>query len=460
MAFTKILPAGISTTGTVTLERVETTNSIVSLGSTNQLYINTDTPTVRPTLDLNFERDQRLDSRITFSRDSTATYLGSDGLIKTAQPNIPRFEFDTDGNCLGLLIEESRSNLFPVSGDATDVNWTKLAVTTETDITVTAPDGTLGATKVIQDNTTAQHLIGDTVAGLTLGGYYALSVFVKKGTNTGKIYFSVASFSNWVNPDWQFYIDGDTGIVTNLTNVSAANLKVEQYPNGWWRLSMVAQQEPAGSGSGGFWVGFGEPGGSDVSNFTGDGSSYFYVWGGQMEAGSFATSYIPTSGSTVTRSADIAQITGTNFTDFYNQTEGSYFFNAQTFKNVAGNIYYGESGNGSANRNIMYANTSNGNAILYYTENNNNPVNTLSAGYTFAPNTSVKTAYCYKQNDFGVFATGGLSNFVTSGNIHTANSFSIGMNNINNGEHLNGHIKQLTYYPQRLSNDQLQNLTS
>ena len=453
MAFTKILPAGISTAGTVTLERLETTNSIVSLGSTNQLYINTDTPTVRPTLDLNFERDQRLDSRITFSRDSTATYLGSDGLIKTAQPNIPRFEFDTDGNCLGFLIEESRTNLFPVSGDATDVNWTKFAVTTETDTTVTAPDGTLGATKIIQDNTTAQHLIGDTAASLTLGGYYALSVFVKKGTNTGKIYFSVASFSNWVNPDWQFYIDGDTGIVTNLTNVSAANLKVEQYPNGWWRLSMVAQQEPAGGGSGGFWVGFGEPGGSDVSNFTGDGSSYFYVWGGQMEAGSFSTSYIPTSGSTVTRSADNASITGTNFSSWYNPIESTIY--SQFICN----------NNASLTNRLFRINSNDFNRIDYVIANQYHPYIETNAVAQVNLDAGSLSSGVVNKVAVGLINSGSASvingeTVTTSGTITLpiVNEIEIG----NNGDtsFLNGTLSRFIYYPERLSNSQLQNLTS
>ena len=101
-----------------------------------------------------------------------------------------------------------------------------------------------------------------------------------------------------------------------------------------------------------------------TTNFAGDGSSGMYFWGAQMEAGSFPTSYIPTSGSTVTRAADLTKIIGTNFTDFYNQTEGSTVFEAKTFKGVPGNVYYGEIGRGSNNRNIMYRNTSSGNAIL------------------------------------------------------------------------------------------------
>jgi len=427
------------------------------------LYYTADYPTIRPSLDLVFDKVKRLDSRVTFTRNSTATYVGTDGLIKTAAANEPRFDHDpVTGESLGLLIEEQRTNLFPVSGDVTNVNWTKLAVTSVTDATVTAPDGTLGATKVIQSNTTAQHLVGDTVAGLTLGGYYALSVFVKKGTSTGKIYFSVASFSNWVS-DWQFYIDGDTGIVTNLTNVSAANLKVEQYPNGWWRLSMVAQQEPAGGGSGGFGVGFGEPGGSDISNFTGDGSSYFYVWGGQMEAGSFATSYIPTSGSAVTRSADLVSMTGTNFSSWYNQTEGTFFVESAVARGSAYQGYVGTAttsaadGGPSYNFNSIMSDNDNSDVVLNIWNGTGGSQSFISIAH---PDGNMKAAGAFKNNDFALSVNGSSASIDPSGTIdENQDQLWIGRRPYTSAGWLNNSIKRVSYYPRRLNNSQLQNIT-
>ena len=56
-----------------------------------------------------------------------------------------------------------------------------------------------------------------------------------------------------------------------------------------------------------------------------DSAGIYYIWGPQLEEGAFATSYIPTSGSTVTRAADLTKITGTNFTDFHNATEGTLY---------------------------------------------------------------------------------------------------------------------------------------
>ena len=88
-----------------------------------------------------------------------------------------------------------------------------------------------------------------------------------------------------------------------------------EYPNGWVRVILKGTTSGSVSGDPNYAV-------------YGISSGYVYFWGGQVEVGSFVTSLIPTHGSTVTRAADIAKITGTNFSDFYNQTEGTAFINA------------------------------------------------------------------------------------------------------------------------------------
>jgi len=103
-------------------------------------------PSTRPSLNLNFARSQKLDPRITFTRTSSATRVNSDGLIEVVPANSPRFDFDpVTGECLGLLIEEQRTNLWNNSNDFTV--WTKqtsgagsvgIAVTNAT----LSPDGT------------------------------------------------------------------------------------------------------------------------------------------------------------------------------------------------------------------------------------------------------------------------------------------------------------------------------
>ena len=400
----------------------------------------------RPSLFLDFAKRKSLvdaisrNNLITFTRSSTGTYVGSDGYIKTAAADEPRFDHDpVTGESLGLLIEESRFNRHLNSNISGVIIYNPFgSFTKSTDNTILTPYGDFSGVAKI---TTLKNPVG--------------------GFATGRWGSSVGTMAAGTTYTFSFFIKGQQSLVNLLragyqvfsptyeeSAISVGSLSSQTYPNDWKRYYWT--YTPQNTQTGIFYLGI------QIGNIPV--GTIYYTFGFQLEQGSFPTSYIPTSGSAVTRQSDKTKITGTNFSSWYNQSEGSYFFNAQTFQNTAGNIYYGESGNGGANKNIMYANNGSGNAILYYIENNNVPVNTLSAGYTFTPNTFVKTAYCYKQNDFGVFATGGLSNFDTSGNIHTANSFFIGTNLVQ-AEHLNGHIKQLLYYPTRLTNTQLQALT-
>ncbi len=107
---------------------------------------NTDFPNVRPSLDLRFALAKKLDPRITFTRGSIGTYFGSDGLMRTAGVNEPRFDhYPITGQSLGLLIEESRTNLVTYSEDFN--SWTKFLASVSSN-TATAPDGNTTADTV------------------------------------------------------------------------------------------------------------------------------------------------------------------------------------------------------------------------------------------------------------------------------------------------------------------------
>ena len=91
---------------------------------TPELEFSDDYPTIEPSLKLNFADARALDPRITFTRASTATYVGRDGLIKTAGVNEARFDHDpTTGESLGLLIEEERTNLIPNGDQIGGTGW-------------------------------------------------------------------------------------------------------------------------------------------------------------------------------------------------------------------------------------------------------------------------------------------------------------------------------------------------
>jgi hypothetical protein len=174
----------------------------------------------------------------------------------------------------------------------------------------------------------------------------------------------------------------------------------------------------------------------------------------QIEAGAFATSYIPTAASQVTRTADFASINGSNFYSWYNQNEGSISYEASTKKMIAPGLPVSEI--------IGFANINNSNAFLsaihqdqhlrvFYTGSS---IFNLNSGVLLFDNQLNKIALAIKSNDFAVSSLGRApvtSNLATLGGDMTY--FKI-------GTFVNGHVKKISYYPLRLSNDVLRGLTA
>jgi len=402
-----------------------------------------DFPTIRPTLDLNFAATKTLDRRITFTRDSIGTYTDELGIIRTAPNNVPRFDHDPEtGESLGLLIEESRTNLVP---DSTTYNgWTTYSssipsITQET----LAPDGTYSAIKIISTGTQSQFGFREELS-YSANTVYTHSMWLKAGTAT-RVGLTVSSSSRWTTVPY-LIVDLDTGTV-NSTG-SSISTKLTAYPNGWYLLEATGEFGGT-SQTDGIWSYTATTGGH-----SGDTTSYYYQWGGQVEVGSFPTSYIPTSGSTVTRAADFAKITGTNFTDFYGDTDHSFFVDFD-LKNTTSTdsmailtlpsatypwlLYryiddYWKSYNGSdsiVNVSSTYSQTNNRFAFAIGSSNGSSAYN---GSLTQTNQTSLKTGLYSNASSILLFTRG--SDFIPS-----------------------GYLKQLKYYNKRLTNAQLQSLT-
>jgi hypothetical protein len=182
------------------------------------------------------------------------------------------------------------------------------------------------------------------------------------------------------------------------------------------------------------------------------------VWGEQVELGSFATSYIPTpSGSTVTRSADVADMTGTNFSSWYNQSEGSFFVSAdhKGSSHFNNSVFLKANDNATNNQIKIFAVSTD--PYLYITDA------AVVQAYIDAGSVTVgasnKYAAGFANNNFGLSVNGGTVVVDTSGTNPT------GMTQLTIGSRLsgvgqpNGHLQRLTYYPTRLTDSQLQELT-
>jgi len=285
----------------------------------SQLY-----PNSRPTLNLNFARSKTLDPRITFTRNSTATYVGSDGLIQTAAASEARFDHDGTGKCQGLLIEEARTNFFTYSVNLSQQWGTERASITSN--TTVAPDGTTTATTATEDTSNNSHLVsGYPHVPQNGSGTHTFSVFAKAkersvialSTNESTGAHAVATF------DLQAGVISQSGDDPSKPTVDYVGSSIVDVGNGWYRCSLTY------ASTNNVWPVIGIANTPTYSytnygrcNYQGDGTSGIYIWGVQMERfSSFPTSYIPTSGSTSTRVADVCEITGTNFSSWYNQSE-------------------------------------------------------------------------------------------------------------------------------------------
>jgi len=353
----------------------------------------------------------------------------------------PRFDYDpVTLAAKGLLVEEARTNLLTYSSDWTNAAWSK------TNITVTAaatasPDGTVNAQKLAATATAvANNLSGSIVVAATSATY---SIYVKQGTSaTIANTFALRNITtattlilgtlNYATGVWT-YSTGSTGV-----SVSNAG-------NGWWRLQITATTGITSGDSLSVYVGF--AGGAATAG------DFLYAYGAQLEAGAFATSYTPTVASTVTRSADVATMTGTNFSSWYNQSEGTFVVQADSLTLSSVGWLLTASDGTSNNRFGHYRSGANlGGYVVTATVTQMD----LTLASVVA-NTPFKSSVAATFNDGNTAFNGAIAAGDTSITMPTLNKLEIGANT---GAIYNGHIREIAYFNTRLPNAQLQTLTA
>ena len=224
--------------------------------------------------------------------------------------------------------------------------------------------------------------------------------------------------------------------------------KIQDVGHGWYRCTVI------GSTATGTTIGFRAfnaslPSGDPV--FTGDGYSGIYIWGAQLEAGAFATSYIPTVASQVTRSADAASMTGTNFSSWYRADEGTVY--AETVPAISGYSPIIQIDNGTADNRIL---VEGGVDAHGFVRTNAATVCSIDMGATSA-NTNAKFAFAYKANDFAGSLNAGTVGTDTDGVLPVVSTARIAANI---SQSYTQTIKKIAYYPKRLTNAELQGLTT
>lgn len=262
---------------------------------------------ISPSLSFDFTAGS-LDPRITFTRSGdTATTTNSFGYIAASLADTPRFDFDpVTLACKGLLIEGQQTNLLLRSRQFTFASWTKTNTLFDIDAAI-SPDGTQNSEKIIATVTNGQHRV-DQLATVTSGVTYTLSVYAK-AAEYPRIWLRTA------NDRASALFDLTTGQISQLVLGSAL---ITPAGNGWYRCSVTGVATTTGSAINAR-INIAT---ASSESFAGDGVSGVFVWGAQLEAGAAPTSYIPTTTATVIRNADVATVTGTNFSDFWQATRG------------------------------------------------------------------------------------------------------------------------------------------
>jgi hypothetical protein len=422
-------------------------------------------PAISPTLNLNFARSKKLDPRITFTRTSSATRTNAQGLIETVSANVPRFDHSYNSstgsvNSLGLLVEESRTNLTTYSEQFDNAAWSKfnVGVTTNTSST-TAPDGTTNSELMTRTTTSAAYFLkGHTKAASSIT--YTASAFVKKSVGNYCALTAQGTYPSRAAVVFDINSGTISRAATAYSSFTNASASITSYPNGWYRISLTATSDTATTYD--TYFNF-NSNGVEIDVTDSASNSAGFIWGAQLEAGAFPTSYIPTVASTVTRSADNASMTGTNFSSWYNSTEGTLFASIRN-QTVRSSITYDRfialcGSDVNLDEISIYTQTASGGGAQNKFNFSIVSGGTPSADFNVAgPDNIGKAILAYKTNDAAGTVNGITPGTDTSVTLPTCTNLQI-CGTVRFQQKPTATISQLLYYPRRLTNTQLQNLT-
>ena len=356
------------------------------------------------------------------TRATTATRVNASGFIESVASGIPRLDYYTSGGtagCPALLVEPSAQNLVVQSQNWLASGWRSDA--TGFTITITGTTGTLDplgtntANAISPTSGSAIHLkVGnDGSLSFTSGTIYTESAFFKQGTgNAGRyvqLTFPLPQFTQvgYANFDLQL---GTVAVVSGTTADSNRAASIENYGNGWYRCRLTATCNSTGTNNGFSAVLLIASGSTRAPSFAGTVTDVLYGWGAQVETGSIATSYIPTTAAPVTRNADVITLSGA-VSGCIGQTEGTIYAEVDIqFNNRNADIIGLDSGS-SANGFYLIIRSSS----VIELRIRQNSINALIFQRTGAYPVGInKIAVSYKNGDFAISLNGTTTQVDTS----------------------------------------------
>jgi hypothetical protein len=346
----------------------------------------------------------------------TTTTTAQAGILE----DMPRLDY-SGGSCPSLLLEPQRSNLFTQSENFTSY-WVSNGGT-RTPNQSTSPDGGLNATEFLF-NSYASGVYTPSFAA----GTYTMSIFIKPVSGNGLIRMGLGLDNSKLNTS-----------TLEITNQGTGNGSLIDYGNGWYRFITTITTSSSTS--------------ANIYNLNSNNVTA-YIYGAMLEEGSYATSYIPTYGSSVTRSEDSCVKTG--ISSLIGQTEGTLFVE---FETPDTNSYFIHSLSDGTNNNKAQIEYNSGSNTMATTIKSGGSLVASFSGSGFLPNTKYKVALCYKVNDFVLYANGSLIGSDTTGAVPLSMSILHIGSEVGNFYQA-GLVNQVALFPTRLTNDELASLTT
>lgn len=378
-----------------------------------------------------------------------------DNVITTASAYYgPRFGYDNNGNPLGYFSEEGRTNLLPKSISPNDALWGGTIAASKASSGIIDPLGTTGASLVTADGTNAIHTIRFPSFTFGAGVNYALSCFAKPLTAVRLQFTTSASggASSFFNYNF---------VSKTITTVGGANVlstAVVEYPNGWFRFILVFTGVAATDFAGKF---INITADNSIRAETNTNTDSFYMDGVQMEVVSSnypgPTSLIATDAASVARAADVASITGSNFSGWHNQLAGTYVVQATPpATSVLGAIISDNDAGTTRLTQILRGNATFAAAGLRWLGQTGGGALIVTGADDASATT--KAAFAYQAGDQAFTLSGAVIGSTSVALAGSTNQLEIGQRA--SGLWFNGHIASIKYYPARLSNGTLQSLTT
>jgi len=387
-----------------------------------------------------------------FENGVATDYIATTSAAVSVGPvsGLPRLDY-LGSTCGKLTLEPQRSNAALYSEQFNNAFWGKNESTILANTTATLdPTGYYGADKLQENTVNSSHNFGDGTISATSGQAVTFSIFFKAAERTWgalRLYTGASSVFGWYN-----LANGTLGTIG-----AGGTGSIVSYGNGWYRCSLTITMV----GNSVTLPFVFTSTGNGVIDYAGTTGSGIYCFGAQHEIGAYATSYIPTLGTSVTRVADAASKTG--ISSLIGQTEGTFFaefkYNGVQVTGTAERII--AVGDGTVdNRIVLLKNPSLGTLYFYVASGGNALINQTSITGTSIIGGTHKVAVAYKSGDYAVYFNGTLVYTSAATGVPTLSAFFLGTNEGGTTEPLGGTVSQALLFKTRLTNESLAALTS